>query len=667
MKTRTYGFPKLLFQMLLEFEDGSRTVIASDNTWRITTNGPICANNEYDGEEYDARLEMDHWSEVGFDDSQLRPAQLVPPPAGVLAPQMIEPIRVTQTLAPVALTQPAPGVYVFDFGQNIVGWCRLHVSGPRGATVTLRHAETLQPDGSLFTENLRSAEATDTYIAKGRGEEVYEPRFTSHGFRFVELTGSPGVPKLSSLEARVVHDDLESAGDFLCSNPLLNKIYQNVSWSVRGNYRSIPTDCPQRDERQGWLGDRATEAKGETFLFNTAAFYSKWLQDIDDAQKENGSVPDVCPPYWPIYNDNVTWPSCAVIIPGELLDQYGDTGVVARHYDAAKKWLDYMSGYLTNGLISRDDYGDWCVPGETPFVHSQNPKHQTGAALLATAYFYEDALLMSRYARLLGQNADARHFDFLADTCKAAFNRSFFKPALEQYDNGSQTSFVLPLAFGLAPAKQANGLFAHLLNDVLNQTHEHVGTGLLGCQWLTGVLSKYGRPDVAYRLATQKTYPSWGQMAEQGATTIWERWNGATADADMNSRNQVALVGDLCTWLHETLAGIKSDPDRPGFKHIVMRPEPVGDLTFVHATHRSPYGLIASSWEKDASGFHWSVTIPVNDSATIYVPATSAKAVKENGQPPRRSRGIKSLGMQGGRAVFIVGSGSYHFDSTPSD
>ncbi len=632
--TASYGYPKLLFQMRVQYEGGTSAEVVSDESWRLTTAGPIRANNEYDGEEYDARMEMPGWSAPGFDDSKWQTVQGVTAPGGTLAAQMIEPIRVTETLKPIALTQPKPGVWIFDLGQNMVGWCRLKVSGPRGTEVSLRHAETLKPDGTLYLDNIRGAKVTDTYTLKGKGTEVYEPRFTYHGFRFVEVTGYPGKPGLSAIEGRVVHDDLPSAGEFVCSNPLLNRIHANIVWGVRGNYRSIPTDCPQRDERQGWLGDRCAESKGETYLFDTAALYAKWLQDMADAQKDSGSVPDVCPAYWPIYSDNVTWPSSTVVIPGTLRELFADVGVIASHYPSAKKWMDYMSGFVTNGIIARDSYGDWCVPPEDPkLIHSNDPKRKTDKALLATAYFYHDARLMARYATLLGKAEDARHFTDLAERLKAAFNQKFFHADTGQYDNGSQTSCVLPLAFGLVPDGERQRVFDHLVRKITDETHGHIGTGLIGAQWLMRVLTDGGRADLAYTIATQKTYPSWGYMVEKGATTIWELWNGDTADPAMNSGNHVMLVGDLGIWLYENLAGIKSDPEQPGFKHIIMRPEPVGDLRFVKASHRSPYGLIASDWQRKDGVFRWNVTVPANTTATVYVPATSAESVTENGKP----------------------------------
>jgi alpha-L-rhamnosidase len=663
--TENFGWPKLLLQLRVEYADGLVTNIVSDGSWRLTTNGPMVANNDYDGEDYDARKEFPGWSRPGFDDAKWQPAQIVEAPPAVVAAQMIDPIRVTGTLKPAAMTEPKPGVYVYDLGQNMVGWARLKVSGPAGARVKLRFAEVLKPDGTLDVANLRGARATDRYTLKGQGTEVWEPRFTSHGFRYVGVTGFPGKPNLHSIAGRIVNDDLPTNGTFECSNPLLNRIYRAVVWGVRGNYHSIPTDCPQRDERQGWLGDRSEESRGETYLFDNSALYAKWLQDIADAQRPNGSVPDIAPTYWPIYSDDVVWPSTSIIIPEMLREQFGDQRVIARHYACMKEWLEYMERrYLTNGIISRDSYGDWCVPPEKlTTIISRDPNRQTAGALLATAYFYHDCRLMEGYATLSGYPGDAEHFHALAEQLKAAFNEKFLNREPGRYDNGTETSSILPLAFGLVPDNMRQRIFNQLVDKIENEGHDHIGTGLVGGQYLMRVLTDNGRPDLAYTIASQKTYPGWGYMIGHGATTIWELWNGNTADPEMNSRNHVMLVGDLVIWLYEDLAGIKSDPAAPGFKHIIMKPHPVGDLTFVKATHRSPYGLIASDWRRNGAGFDWHITIPVNATATVYVPAKSMGQVFADGMLAANVPDLKFLGMTSGYAVFDVGSGKYHFAS----
>jgi alpha-L-rhamnosidase len=334
--TRNFDYPKALLELDLEYEDGSRASFVTDQTWKLTTAGPIRADNEYDGEEYDARMERTGWDRAGFDDSAWEAARAVPAPGGILASEMAEPLRVVETLHPMSVKQIRPGVYLFDMGQNLVGWCRLRAAGPRGATIRLRHAETLAPDGGLYVDNLRTARATDLYTLKGEGTEVWEPRFTYHGFRYVEMTGfpGPGAPTAAALEGRVVHDDMRLTADFRSSSEILNRIHHNIVWGIRGNYRSIPTDCPQRDERQGWLGDRSQVSFSESYIFDVAAFYTKWERDIMDAQTPEGSVPDVAPNFWPRYNDDITWPSTLLWLPGMLYSQYGDRRVLEQAYPA---------------------------------------------------------------------------------------------------------------------------------------------------------------------------------------------------------------------------------------------------------------------------------------------------------------------------------------------
>jgi alpha-L-rhamnosidase len=663
--TADFGWPKLRLQLRLEYADGTVVEIVSDESWKMTTNGPIVANNVFDGEEYDARLAFRGWSEPGFYDQYWQPGQIVEAPPGVVAAEMIEPQRITQMLKPVSLIAPANGVYIFDMGQNLAGWCRLRVTGPAGAKVTLRFAENLKRDGTLDLANLRGALVTDTYTLRGeKGGETWEPRFTWHGFRYVEMTGYPGQPTLDTIAGCVVNDDLATAGTFECSRPLLNRIYRAMVWGVRGNYHSIPMDCPQRDERQGWLGDRSEESHGETYLFDNARLYAKWVQDMADAQRTNGSVPDVAPAYWPIYRDDVTWPSSGIIIPGMLRQQYADTRTLTRHYASAKMWMDYMARFVTNGLIAKDAYGDWCVPPEDPaLIHSRDPKRETDKTLLATAYFYHDLRLMERFARQLGKAEDARRFQDQAEKMKVAFNQKFLNRKLGRYDNGTPTSSVLPLAFGLAPDDLRPRIFQQLVDRIEKESQGHIGTGLIGGQYLMRVLSDHGRPDLVYTMATQTNYPGWGYMLEHGATTIWELWNGDTADWAMNSGNHVMLIGDFVIWLYENLAGIRSDPEQMGFKHILMRPQPVGDLKFVRATHRSAHGLIVSDWKFDGLTFDWQIEIPVNTTATVFVPAKSIERVLESGMYAKNAAGVKFVRMENGRAVFNVGSGKYHFVS----
>ena len=659
---RTFGYPQMRVQLEMEMADGKVERVCSDESWKVTADGPIRANNEYDGEIYDARKEMVGWSRVGFKDAGWQPSQIVAGPAGTLSAQPMAPIRVTDTIKPQSVHEVRPGVYVLDLGQNIAGWCRLSVAGPRGTTVTLRHAERLRANGMIYTDNLRSAEATDTYILKGQGTELYEPRFTYHGFRYVELKGFPGKPTLASLEGRVVHDDVEPASEFTTSNPMLNQIYQAVRWGTADNYRSVPTDCTQRDERQGWLGDRSGGSLGETYMFNVAAFYAKWVQDINDAQDAEGRISDVSPAYWPFYNDNVTWPASFILVAEHMQRQYGDTRIIEQNYPAMRKWILHMQSYLKDDLMPRDSYGDWCVPPESPeLIHSQDPSRKTDKTLIGTAYFCHLLGLMNNFATLLGKQDDAREYVQLSGRLLIAFNKAYFHADSAQYSNGSETSSVLPLAFNMVPEKDRQKVADVLAAKIENQGKGHLGTGLLGGQSVMQTISETGHAAVAYQIAAQRTYPSWGYMVTHGATTIWELWNGDTANPAMNSGNHLMLVGDLVTWFYENLAGIRPDPAQPAFKHIIMRPTPVGDLTSVQASFNSPYGKIASDWHTIGGRFMWNVTVPPNATATVYVPARDQALVIEGGHPASAARGVKYLRSETGAAVYEIGSGSYRF------
>ena len=662
--TRTFGDPKAIAQVNIEYAGGSAAQVVTDETWKLSTKSPIRANNEYDGEDYDARMEFKDWSRPGFNDSGWQAAKLVHAPSGKLVAEMAEPLRVVETLHPVNVRQLRPGVFIVDMGQNMVGWCRLKVSGAAGNTVTLRHAETLQENGELYVENLRSAQATDTYTLKGSGPEVWEPRFTYHGFRYVEVTGYPGELHAANIEGRVVQDAMTQVADFTTSNELLNHLHKNIFWGVRGNYRSIPTDCPQRDERQGWMGDRSTVSRSESYLFDVAAFYNKWLNDIEDSQRPDGSIPDVAPNYWMIYSNDVTWPSTFLLVPAMLYDQYGDLRAIERHYPAMRKWIVHMRGYVKDGLMPKDTFGDWCVPPESPkLIHSQDPARKTDGTLLGTAYFYKMLRLIERYATLLGKNDDAAEYDAMAKTMKAAFLKRFFNASLNQFDNGTQTSAILPLAFDLEPPGTRAAVFNHLVTKIHNESQDHVGVGLIGAQWLMRTLSENGQADLAFKIATQTTYPGWGYMIEKGATTIWELWNGDTADPAMNSGNHVMQIGDLGVWLYEYLAGIRADPEHPGFKHAIIRPYPVDGLTFVKASHKSPYGAISSSWKKENGHLLLEVSVPANAAATVYVPATDGSEVTESGLPAEKAKGVHLVRKQHAITIYDVESGSYSFSS----
>ncbi len=663
-RTKSYGFPKVICQLEIQYEDGTSATVLSDETWKLTANGPIRKNSEYDGEYYDSNMEIKDWSRADFDDSGWQNAQLVTKPGEKLVSQYIDPIKIMEEVSPVSVKELKPGTYIFDMGQNMVGWAELFVKGHKGDKVTLRFAERLKDDGSLYLDNIRTAEVTDTYILKGEGAERWQPRFTYHGFQYVEMTGYPGTPTLSAIKGKVIHDALEVNGSFNCSNPLINSVYKNAYWGIRGNYRSIPTDCPQRDERQGWLGDRSAECTGESYIFDISKLYNKWVTDINDTQLESGSLSDVAPSFWPFYTDNTTWPGTFLFASDMLYTQYGDLKTIETNYPAMKKWIAHMSGFLNEDIMPKDMYGDWCVPPEVlTFTNSNDPQRITRADFIGTSYFYGELRLMAKFARLLGQESDAAAYSKTADQMKVAFNNKFLDKSLIKYSNNTCTANILALAFDLVPLEYKEKIVENLLQKTLSENGGHVGHGIIGGQWLMRALTSSGHADVAYLLAAQSTYPGWGYMVNQGATTIWELWNGKYGDPGMNSGNHVMLLGDLIIWYYENLAGIKPDPNIPGFKHILMKPQVVGDLTYVDASYNSIYGKIVSRWNLTNDKFKWDITIPANSSATVYVPTLNKEDVMEGGKLASNGEGIRFIRWEENLAIFEVKSGKYSFTS----
>ncbi|MDR2496201.1 MAG: glycoside hydrolase family 78 protein [Tannerellaceae bacterium] len=660
---RHFGFPKMILQLEIIYADGAVQTIMSDTSWKVTANGPIRSNNEFDGEEYDARMEMPGWDTAGFDDSAWEQAQAVEPPGGTLEGQVNPNIARMDFVRPAAIKELSPGTFIMDMGQNMVGRVAMQVQGAAGQEVKLRFAETLKDDGSLYLDNIRGALVTDKYTLSGKGLESWEPVFTYHGFRYVEISGYPGTPTVENFSGQVVYDQMEITGSFETSDATINQIYRNAYWGIRGNYRGMPTDCPQRDERMGWLGDRAVGSLGESFIFDNNNLYAKWLDDIEQAQREDGAVPDVAPNYWSVYTDNMTWPGAYIIIADMLYRQYDNIEPIAKHYASMKKWLHYMrDNYLKDGIMTKDTYGDWCMPPELPeLIHSKDPARKTDGAVLSTTFYYRLLRLMEGFAGLLGKPDDVREFAGEADNIRQAFYDKYFNKEGAYFSNNTVTANLLALCYGMVPQEYVDKVFKNIVDKTLGEFNGHVSTGLVGIQWLMRGLSFYGRPDIAYRIATNRTYPSWGYMAEKGATTIWELWNGDTADPGMNSHNHVMLLGDLIVWYYENLAGIRNDPSGTGFKRIEMKPNAVEGLEWVNASYESVYGRIESSWKKEGGGFAWDITIPANSAALVYLPMEFGTVIRESGQEISAVKEIRSIGEVYGHFALEIGSGTYKF------
>jgi alpha-L-rhamnosidase len=652
----SYGtHPEALVQIEIEYADGSHETIATDSAWKVAT-GPILTSTLFLGETYDARLEMPGWNTAQFDDTSWQSAHAEPLGDLPLTASCTDAVRTYEELPALSVSEPTPGVYIFDLGQNMVGWVRLKINGGAGQAITLRFAEMLNPDGTLYTENLRSAQATDSYILNGKGEEIYEPTFTFHGFRYVELTGCTAPPTPSTITGIVAHSALAVSGTFECSNALLNQLQHNIVWGQKGNFLEVPTDCPQRDERLGWMGDAQIFVRTACFNYDVASFFTKWMVDVEDAQSEEGGFSDVSPRIVDYSDGAPAWGDAGVIVPWTIYRCYGDTRMLEKHYEAMAKWVAYVRDANPNLLwLERrnNDFGDWLS------INADTPKD-----ILATAFFANNARLMAIMASALGKPADVAKYEKLFAGIKAAFNKEYVSED-GRIKGDTQTAYVLALRFGLLPEELRPLAAKHLVADIEARGNS-LSTGFLGTGHLLPALTEAGYTDLAYKLALAEHFPSWGYSIKHGATTIWERWDGWTHDKgfqtpSMNSFNHYAF-GAVGEWLYTVVAGIDLDPNEPGYKRFILRPQPGGGLTHASGVLESPYGQIVSDWKIENGRFHWRVMVPPNTSATAFVPALD-DSVTEGGGPVTASEGIRSLGRDATCAIFELGSGEYSFES----
>jgi alpha-L-rhamnosidase len=648
-----YGeHPELLCELHVEHVGGGVHVVASDAEWRGST-GPIRYSDLLHGEYYDGRRELTGWSEPGYDDDAWLPVKARARDEVLLVPERGQPIRVTEEVRSVSIGEPHPGVHVFDLGQNIVGWARLVVQGKRGTRVRLRFAEMLEPDGSLYLDNLRSARPIETYVLRGGGEEVYEPRFTFHGFRYVEVTGLPDPPTLDTITGRVVHSDTPWTGRFDCSDEMVNQLWRNITWGQRGNFISVPTDCPQRDERLGWLADAQVFLPTAAYNMDVAAFMTKWGDDVLDGQSPEGAYPDVAPRLVLDRDGAPGWADGAIIVPWTLYRRYGDVRILKRHWDAMERYMAHLVLQNPDLLWTthrNNDYGDWLSVGaETP------------REVLGTAYFAHDATLMARIADVLGKPAGAVHYQRLRRAIVAAFDRAYVGDDA-RIEGDTQTVYLLALHMDLLPDALRARAAERLVADI--ERHDgHLTTGFLGVGLLCPVLSEAGYSDVAHRLLLTDSFPSWGYSIRHGATTIWERWDGWTEEHGfqtplMNSFNHYSL-GSVGQWLYEYVAGIRCHPEHPGYAHVVIAPEP-GELEHASATYRSVRGPISSAWRQSDTAFELDLDIPANVSATIVLPCGGSRLI-EGETEASCAIGVRSAVRDDRGWTVELGSGRYAF------
>ncbi len=646
--------PQLLVRLEVELADGKTVAVVTDGSWKRNA-AAIVSSDMLDGEWYDARKEMPGWDRAGYSDAgwQAAPAEAKLGEA-VISAQPNDPIRPRMELKPVAVTEPRPGVYIFDMGQNMVGWCRVTAKGAAGATMKMRFGEALSEDGSLYTINLRGARQTDQYTFAGKGEESFEPLFTYHGFRYVEVSGAAEKP---AVLGRVIHSAAPAAGQFKTSDAMLNQLMSNIQWSQRGNLYSVPTDCPQRDERLGWMGDAQTFSQTMIFNMDMAAFFTKWLQDVRDDQVPTGQFPDYAPN--PGIRDTPPkqvgapgWGDAGVIVPWRVWQNYGDKRLLAEHFEAAKRWVDFIEQNNPNGLWLKAraaDYNDW-VNGDFVILDGWPT---SGAAIpkpiFATAFWAHSTDLLSRMATVLGKKEEAAKYSALFGRIKTAFNKEFVK-ADGRIEGDTQASYALALHFNLLPAEQRPAAVRHLLAGI-QKYHGHLSTGIHATSRLMMELTREGQSETAYHLATLKEFPSWGFMIQNGATTIWERWDGyikgrGFQNPGMNSLNHWAF-GAVGEWMWRTIVGLNPDEAAPGWAHFEVRPVVGGGLSSASGSYESIRGPIRVGWEVAGGTVTLRVSVPPNSRATVYVPTSDAGSVTESGKPAK--------------AVSEVGSGEYTF------
>lgn len=649
----------LLAQLQINYTDGTNEIVGTDASWKVS-NGPIISSDIYNGETYDAQKEISGWANAGFNDSQWTKVSMVDQSKKILIAPQGAVVKAIEEIKPVQLITTPKAETVFDMGQNMVGWVRLKVQGKKGDQVILKFAEVLDKAGNFYTDNLRAAKCTDVYILKGEGEEIFEPHFTFHGFRFVKIEGLSAQPSLDQITGVVIHSDMNPTGSFVCSDPMINQLQHNIQWGQKGNFLDVPTDCPQRDERLGWTGDAQVFSMTAAFNYNVAPFYTKWMRDVAADQSADGKVPYVIPDVLKGAGGSTAWADVAIIVPWTTYLTYGDKRILEVQYPSMKAWVEFMKNRAGEDLIWTGDFhfGDWLAFATT---QSDYPGATTEKDLIATAYYSYSSGLLAKIAAITGQNDDAKKYAQLSETIKKAFQKEFVTPAGRLVSH-TQTAYSLALAFDLLPEDLIPKAAKYLADDVKKMGH--LTTGFVGTPLLCKTLSAHGYDDLAFMLLNRKDYPSWLYPVTQGATTIWERWDGQKPDGSfqdvgMNSFNHYAY-GAIGEWLYRHVAGMDIDPEMPGYKHILLAPHPGGGLTNADAEFRSLYGKVKSAWKIDGNDFVYEVTVPANTTATVTLPAAKTDRVTVN--TLAMTAPLKASLKQTDKGISVnVGSGNYTF------
>ncbi len=632
--------PALLAQLEIEYQDGTREIIFSDESWKVAAS-PTIFNSIMQGETYDANRELAGWDKAGFDDKMWYKPVTVNGPDGVLKAQMIQPVKITGTVVPEKITEPKPGVYVVDMGRNIAGFARIKIEAPAGTEITMRYGERLKKDGLVEQADIAQHVAdsfvqTDKYISKGKGIETWHPSFTYHGFQYIEVSGLPGKPDKGTITGMIVHTAMESAGSFKSSNELLNGIQRNALASYTSNFVGYPTDCPQR-EKNGWTGDAHLAAEMGLYNFKSQNAYTKWLGDIADEQRPSGELSAIVPSsgWGYFWGNGPAWDNAMVLIPWYMYQYSGDQRILQQMYPNIKRYVDYLTSRAENDIV-KIGLGDW-APAKT----------KTPPEITSTAYYYVDALLLSKMAALFGNSHDQKKYSELAGKIKEAFNKNYYH-GKGIYHQGSQTALACAIYQGLSDDSLQETVAS--LVSAVKENDDHLDCGILGTKYLLHALSDNGRSDVAYKIVNQRTFPSWGHWIEQGATTLWEQWDGS------ESLNHI-MYGDISAWFYKNLAGIAPDAAQPGFKRISFRPYFAPDLQWVEASHESMYGEIRAGWKREGNLIQYSISIPGNTSGEVIMP--KGKALHLDGTLLSKSKYATNLEEGKGGVRFLLGSGNY--------